>query len=126
MKQRSEVYIAVPKKLEKKIDGIIIDAYSVPYLKSKNSPFKKYDHTQKWIESDGNLTINKEQTYAIYEGYWLKWYEHYKDVQEITSLVERYQEDGACIVCVGECGQIHSETGDYEEVFNVYTKVELI
>jgi len=116
MGYRSEVYIAVPKKAEEEMDKVMKEFYN------GDSPFKKYDHTQKWIEHDGNHTVNKEQTHAIYEGYWLKWYENYK----ITSLVERYQEDGACIVCVGECGGVHSELGDYHEVFNVYTKVELI
>ena len=117
MGYRSEVYIAVPKKAEEEMDKVMMlhyddEAYSI---------FKKYNHTQKRVESDGD-----KETFVIYEGAWLKWYEGYKDVVAITSIAEKYAEDSACIVCIGEDGQIHSELGDYHEVFNVYTKVELV
>ena len=125
MGYRSEVYIAIPKKAEKEMDKVFKEHYSDNAWRV-DSPFKKYDHTQKWIESDGNETISKEQTYLIYEGAWLKWYEGYEDVDAVTSIAEKYEDDGACIVCVGEDGQIHSELGEYYEVFNVYTKVELV
>ena len=125
MGYRSEVYIAIPKKAEKEMDKVFKEHYSDNAWRV-DSPFKKYDHTQKWVESDGNHTISKEETFVIYEGSFLKWYEGYKDVDAVTSIAEKYEDDGACIVCVGEDGQIHSELGDYQEVFNIYTKVELI
>ena len=120
MGYRSEVYIAVPKKAEEEIDKVMKEFYN------DDSPFKKYDHTQKWIESDGNHTVNKEETFVIYEGSFLKWYEGYKDVVAIIGIAEKYSEDGACIVCIGEDGQIHGKLGDYYEVFDIYTKVELV
>ena len=125
MGYRSEVYIAVPKKAEEEMDKVMKHYYDDEDW-WVDSPFKKYDHTQKWVESDGNHTISKEETFVIYEGSFLKWYEGYKDVVAIIGIAEKYSEDGACIVCVGEDGQIHGELGDYHEVFNVYTKVELI
>jgi len=125
MGYRSEVYIAIPKKAEKEMDKVFKEHYSNNAWRV-DSPFKKYEHIQKWIESDGNETISKEQTYVIYEGSWLKWYEGYEDVDAVTSIAEKYEDDGACIVCVGEDGQIHSELGEYHEVFSVYTKVELV
>ena len=125
MGYRSEVYIAIPKKAEKEMDKVFKEHYSDSAWRV-DSPLKKYEHIQRWIESDGDETISKEQTYVIYEGSWLKWYENYKDVDAITNLVVKYEDDGACIVCVGEDGQIHSEFGEYNEVFNVYTKVELV
>jgi len=122
MGYRSEVYIAVPKKAEEEMDKVMMlhyddEAYSI---------FKKYNHTQKRVESDGDKIIDKEEAFVIYEGAWLKWYEGYKDVVAITSIAEKYAEDGACIVCVGEDSQIHGELGDYHEVFSIYTKVELV
>ena len=122
MGYRSEVYIAVPKKAEEEMDKVMM----LHYDDEACSVFKKYDHTQNWVESDGNHTISKEETFVIYEGSFLKWYEGYKDVDAIKSIAEKHEDDGACIVCVGEDGQIHSELGDYQEVFNVYTKVELV
>jgi len=120
MGYRSEVYIAIPKKADKEMDKVMREFYN------DDSPFKSYEHTQKWVESYGDETINKEETFVIYEGSWLRWYEEHKDVVAITSIAEKYSEDGACIVCIGEDGQIHSELGEYHEVFNVYTKVELV
>lgn len=113
----SEVYIAVPKKAEAEMDKAMNSNNLLTKPQFETSPsFKKYAHEQKWSES---------RKFVIYEGCWLKWYPEYKDVQAVTSVVENHEDDGACIVCVGEDGAIHSDTGEYHEVFNVYVKVEL-
>ena len=125
MGYRSEVYIAVPKKAEEEMDKVFKEHYSDNAWWA-DSPFKKNEHIQKWIESDGDEAISKERTFVIYEGAWLKWYEGYEDVDAVTSIAEKYEDDGACIVCVGEDGQVHSELGEYHEVFSVYIKVELV
>ena len=129
MGYRSEVYIAVPKKAEKEMDTIMNKHDLFEKDMHGDSPFNKYDHEQKYIEWDTNEigveNPKKSIKFVIYEGNWLKWYEEYDDVQEITRLIEKYEPSGACIVCVGEDGAIHSDMGEYSEVFNVYTKVEL-
>lgn len=122
----SEVYIAVPKKAEAEMDKAMNSNNLLTKPLYKTSPsFKKYDHEQKWSEHKDNQIIETSRKLVIYEGDWLKWYPEYKDVQAVTSVVENHEDDGACIVCVGEDGAVHSNTGEYHDVFNVYVKVEL-
>ncbi|QDP58605.1 MAG: hypothetical protein Unbinned8138contig1000_69 [Prokaryotic dsDNA virus sp.] len=122
----SEVYIAVPKKAEAEMDKAMNSNNLLTKPQFETSPsFKKYDHIQKWSEYKDNQRIETSRELVIYEGFWLKWYPEYKDVQAVTSVVENHEDDGACIVCVGEDGAVHSNTGEYDDVFNVYVKVEL-
>jgi len=126
MGYRSEVYIAVPKKAEKEIDTIMNEYKLLEEDTSGEKRFEKYDHKQTYTQfnADGKWYENSREL-VIYEGTWLKWYEEYDDVQGITSIVEKYEPSGACMVCVGEDGTIHSDMGEYSDVFNVYMKVEL-
>ena len=126
MGYRSEVYIAVPKKAKKEMDAVMNKHNLFEKDMHGDSPFTKYDHEQnytKWENDKGEVKVSKKL--VIYEGTWLKWYEEYKDVKSITRIVEEYEPSGACIVCVGEDGEIHSNMGEYDEVFNIYTTVEL-
>ena len=126
MGYRSEGFIAVPKKAEKEMDAVMNNHNLFKKDMHGDSPFEKYDHKQTYTQfnADGKW-FEKSREIVIYEGNYLKWYEEYDDVQRITSIVEKYEPSGACIVCVGEDGAIHSDTGEYHEVFNVYVKVEL-
>lgn len=122
----SEVYIAVPKKAEAEMDKAMNSNNLLTKPQFETSPsFKKYDHEQTYSQYENDKLVEKTNKLVIYEGDWLKWYPEFKDVQAVTSVVEKYEESGACIVCVGEDGAIHSDTGEYHEVFNVYVKVEL-
>ena len=126
MGYRSQVYIAVPKKAEKEIDTIMNKHKLLEEDAFGEKRFEKYDHKQNYTQfnADGKW-FEKSKKLVIYEGTWLKWYEEYKEVKSITRIVEEYEPSGACIVCVGEDGEIHSNMGEYDEVFNIYTTVEL-
>jgi hypothetical protein len=108
MGYRSEVYIAVQKSDEVGLDAIL---------------------TEHNLLRDEAFTKKEYLGYVIYEASWLKWYEGYKDVGAVNEFIEAnpldYENDGRCLVCVGEDEQIHSEIGMYQDIFNIYTNVEL-
>jgi len=113
MGYRSEVYIAVPKKDEAELDAIMNEH-------SLKDAFSKKEHTHCDVE------------YIVYEGCHLKWYPNYDDVSAVDSfIIDKPYDcvedngDGRMMVCVGEDNEIHSHVGDYYEIFNVYTTVEL-
>ena len=121
----SEVHIAVPKKVEKEIDKVL-NKHNLITEDEYSYKFKKTHHTQRWKEYSNGVTTDKSNDIILYQANSLKWYEEYKDVQEITRLIEKYEPSGACIVCVGEDDVVHSYMGEYYDVFNVYMKVELV
>ena len=86
---------------------------------------KKIHHTQRWKEYSNGVTSDKSKDIILYQALSLKWYEEFKDVQEINSFIKMGEEDDRCIVCVGEDDVVHSDIGDYWDVFNIYMKVEL-
>ena len=107
----SEVYIAVPKKDEAELDAIM----------------NKHDLLESDSEyGDNRFEKSNHREFVIYEVSRLKWYEEFKDVQEINSFIEMGEEDGRIMVCVGENDEVHSHIGDYWDIFKVYTKVEVI
>lgn len=121
MGYRSEVYIAVPKKDEAELDAIMNEH---KLLEGDSPAFTKEDYTQKW---------DRYLDYVIYRGYHLKWYEGYKDVKAVNSFIMDKPYDscedalqGRMMVCIGEDNDIHSEVGDYYEVFNINMVVELV
>ena len=120
----SEVHIAVPKKAEKELDKLLTK-HDLIAENEYSYRFKKKHHTQRWKEINNGTTIDKSKDIILYQASGLKWYEEYKDVQEISRLIEEYEPSGACIVCVGEDNAVHSDIGDYWDVFNIYMKVEL-
>ena len=121
----SEVHIAVPKKAEKELDKLLTK-HDLIAENEYSYRFKKKHHTQRWKEINNGTTIDKSNDIILYQASSLKWYEEYKDVQEISRLIEEYEPIGACIVCVGEDNAVHSGIGDYWDVFNIYMKVELV
>lgn len=113
MGYRSEVYIAVPKKDEAELDAIMNEH-------RLKDDFSKKEHTHCDVE------------YIVYKGCDLKWYPNYDDVSAVDSFImdkpyNRIEddEDGRMMVCVREDNEIHSQVGDYYEIFNIYTAVEL-
>tara|TARA_Y100000114_G_scaffold153165_1_gene172640 strand:+ start:401 stop:778 length:378 start_codon:yes stop_codon:yes gene_type:complete len=120
----SEVHIAVPKKAEKEMDKVL-NKHNLITEDEYSYKFKKTHHTQRWKEHTNGVTTDKSNDIILYQASSLKWYEEYDDVQGITSIVEEYEPSGACMVCVGEDGAVHSDMGEYHDVFNVYVKVEL-
>ena len=120
----SEVHIAVPKKAEKELDKLLTK-HNLIAENEYSCSFRKEHHTQKWKEINNGVTTDKSNDIILYQASSLKWYEEYKDVQEINSFIEMGEEDGRCIVCVGEDNVVHSDIGDYWNVFNIYMKVEL-
>jgi len=111
MGYRSEVYIAVPKKDEAQLDAIM-----------RKHELLEDDHPS-FIKKN-----NKEQ--VVYHGDYLKWYESFEGVDAVNSFIQSKpynssDNSGRTIVCVGEDNEVWG-IGDYHEVFNVYTKVELI
>ena len=87
--------------------------------------FIKKHHTQRWKEISNGTTIDKSNDIILYQASSLKWYEEYQDVRDINVFIEMGEEDDRCIVCVGEDNVVHSDIGDYGDVFNIYMKVEL-
>jgi hypothetical protein len=126
MGYRSEVHIAVPKRDEAELDAIMnrLDLLESEHECGDNR-FYKMNYTQRWQEISNGVTTDKSRDVIIYQALSLKWYEQYKDVQEINSFIKMGEEDGRCIVCVGEDNAVHSDIGDYGDVFNIYMKVEL-
>jgi hypothetical protein len=129
MGYRSQVYIAVPKKAEKKMDRTMSKYNLLSQLKVPKSDFafKKEEYKHKWLtydDEDSNLTKKHTKDYIIYKADFLKWYEGYKDVDDVNKVVEKYEDDGACMFCVGEDEEVHSTIGDYHEIFDVYTEVK--
>ena len=106
----SRVLIAVPKKAEKELDKLL----------TKHDLISENEYSYRFVKTHHTEDI------ILYQANSLKWYEEYKDVQEISRLIEEYEPSGACIVCVGEDNSIHSDIGEYWNVFNIYMKVELL
>jgi len=121
----SEVHIAVPKKAEKEMDAILTK-HNLLAEADNTYKFEKTHHTQRWKEHTNGVTIDKSKDIILYQALSLKWYEEYKDVQEVSRIIEKYEPSGACIVCVGEDDAVHSSIGDYYDVFNIYMTVELV
>ena len=121
----SEVHIAVPKTAEKELDKLLTK-HDLIAESEYSYRFKKTHHTQRWKEINNGATTDKSNDIILYQASSLKWYEEYKDVQEISRLIEEYEPSGACIVCVGEDNAVHSDIGDYWDVFNIYMTVELL
>ena len=133
MGYRSEVHIAVPKRDEKKLDAIM-NKHNL--LEGDYPPFTKDAYTQKWSNYNENDDLVEEASeYIIYQGNHLKWYEGYKDVDEINSFIDDMAYDccaddefnvfGRMMVCIGEDNAIHGEIGDYFDIFNINMVVEL-
>jgi len=131
MGYRSEVHIAVPKKDEKELDAIMNEH---KLLEGDFPAFTKEDYTQRWNRYNDNDDLVDESTeYAIYHGNHLKWYEGFKDVDAVNSFIwdnpydscENYGEGARTMVCIGEDNAIHSDIGDYYDVFNINMVVEL-
>tara|TARA_B100001063_G_scaffold243556_1_gene274484 strand:+ start:630 stop:1007 length:378 start_codon:yes stop_codon:yes gene_type:complete len=120
----SEVHIAVPKKADKELDKLLAK-HNLMAEDEYSYKFKKKHHTQRWKEHTNGVITDKSKDIILYQASSLKWYEEYKDVQEISRLIEEYEPSGACIVCVGEDNVVHSDIGDHWDVFNIYMKVEL-
>ena len=121
----SEVHIAVPKKAEKEMDKLLTK-HNLVAEDDNTYKFQKTHHTQRWKEYNNGVLTHKSKDIILYQALCLKWYEEYKDVQSIRRLVEEYEPSDACMVCVGEDNIVHSEMGDFWDVFNVYTIVELV
>jgi len=132
MGYRSEVHIAVPKKDEKELDAIMNEH---KLLEGDFPAFTKEDYTQKWVRYNDNDEMIEETTdYVIYHGNHLKWYEGFKDVDAVNSFImdkiydccdDNDGEGGRTMVCIGEDNAIHSDIGDYYEIFNINMIVEL-
>ena len=101
MGYRSEVYIGIPTDYAKELESL--DNFN--------------DMFELWHQSDGT---------NIYIGDWLKWYEGYKDVEEITKFVQKFEEDCACIVAIGEDNEVHSEYGHYYDFLDLRMNVRPI
>jgi hypothetical protein len=132
MGYRSEVHIAVPKRDEKKLDAIMNEH---DLLEGDYPAFTKEDYKQKYVRyNNNNDLVDETEDYVIYRGCHLKWYEGYKDVDAVNSFIEdkpydccNYEDPfGRMMVCIGEDNAIHSEIGDYHEVFNINMIVELV
>ena len=132
MGYRSEVHIAVPKTGEAELDAIM-NKHNL--LEGEYPAFTKDDYIQKWVRYNDNDDLVDESTeYAIYHGNHLKWYEGFKDVDAVNSFImdkiydccdDYGGEGGRTMVCIGEDNAIHSDIGDYYEVFNINMVVEL-
>ena len=120
----SEVHIAVPKKDEEKMD-MLLTRHNLMDDDDNTYKFKKTHHTQRWKEYSYGVTTDKSKDIILYQASSLKWYEEYQDVKDINVFIEMGEEDGRCIVCIGEDNAVHSDIGDYWDVFNIYMKVEL-
>ena len=102
MGYRSEVYIGIPTDYAKELESLDWRESNeyIHYNHSFNDMFEL------WHQSNGT---------NIYRGVWLKWYDGYKDVDEITEIVQKFEEDCAFIVAIGEDNAVHSEYGHYYE-----------
>jgi hypothetical protein len=121
----SEVHIAVPKKDERRMD-MLLTRHNLMAEDEYSCKFRKKHHTQRWKEISNGITIDKSKDIILYQASSLKWYEEHQDVKDINVFIEMGEEDDRCIVCVGEDNVVHSDIGDFCDVFNVYTIVELL
>ena len=119
----SEVHIAVPKKDEEKMD-ILLTRHNLMAEDEYSYKFKKKHHTQRWKEHSNGVTTDKSKDIILYQASSLKWYEEFQDVQDINALIKMALDGDRCIVCVGEDNVVHSDIGDFHDVFNVYMTVE--
>jgi len=101
MGYRSEIHIAVLKKDAEKLDAIM-NKHKLLNDVGDFACFTKVDY----------------EAYAVYHGSWLKWYPEYNDVKAVTNFLEE-DETGVerLMVCIGEDNTVHSEVGDYWDVF---------
>ena len=100
MGYRSEVYIGIKPSLKDEFEKIAGDYFEV--------------------ESEQDDII-------IYLGSWLKWYDSYDDVVNISKFVMD-TDDGNFLVALGEDGIHHSEIGewyDYLELVHTITSLKL-
>tara|TARA_X000001382_G_scaffold99104_1_gene73564 strand:+ start:641 stop:1048 length:408 start_codon:yes stop_codon:yes gene_type:complete len=134
MGYRSEVHIAVPKRDEKKLDAIMNKHNFLQKNEYGDTIFTKEDYKQKYVKyNDDNDLIDERADYVIYRAYHLKWYEGYKEVDAVESFIRSKPYDccndedpfGRVMVCIGEDNAIHSDIGDYHDVFNINMIVEL-
>ena len=108
MGYRSEVYIGIPTDYAKELE-------SLDWKEDYNHSFN--DMFELWNQSDGT---------NIYRGDCLKWYDGYKDVDEITRFVQKFEEDCAFIVAIGEDNAVHSEYGHYFKFLDLRMTVDLL
>ncbi len=115
MGYRSEVHIAVSKKDEAKLDAIM------------NKHKLLCDADKETVDRGWStfIKVNYED-YAVYHGNWLKWYPEYEDVKAITNFLEEDETgEDRLMLCIGEDNTIHSEVGDYWDVFCVSMMVHV-
>ena len=74
--------------------------------------------------------VKEEKDMLIYEGEYLKWYDEFTEVKDITAMIEKGLKDNledseTFLVGIGEDGVIHSEMGDYYDYVGIYTTHEI-
>ena len=105
MGYRSEVYIGIPSTDAKELESLDWKEHNeYVHYHSFNDMFEL------WHQKDGT---------NIYKSDWLKWYYEYKDVDEITRFVQKFEEDCAFIVAIGEDNSVRLEYGEYWNFLDV-------
>ena len=117
MGYRSEVFLGVKKGLETKLDKVLVKHNLLKDVTSSSFAFTKEEKNFRYKNFDdktneGSDWLNDE--WYIYKAGWLKWYSGYRDVDDVTNIIDKLageDDDKAFIVALGEDGTIHSETG---------------
>lgn len=109
MGYRSQVYVGVPPAKSKELEKLEWE-----FIKNNKSTF---------LDLFRPVKRNWDEGMYIYMGNWLKWYDGYEDVDDITKFVEDCE---GFIVAIGEDDAIHSITGEYFEYLDIRTEVDVL
>ena len=125
MGYRSEVIFGVRKKHEKKLEKVL-KKHDMSLWFDSVERNHEYQEDGKWIKD----------SWVIYSGEHLKWYDTYDEVKEIINFIDDVCDkskgdnsngDGdSFMVCMGEDGEIHNECGEYWNYVDVIKAIEVI
>ena len=108
MGYRSQVIFGVKKGLESKLKNVFAEFQMDEHFSDEEVNYKD-------IFEDKGYQVVFDNYWIVYTGDYLKWYEEFDDVKGITEVIKELheKEDNAFMVALGECGETHSEIGEW-------------
>ena len=127
MGYRSTIIFGVEQSHAPKLDEILKEYQMIPDEKefvvypNYKMVKDKYGDFERW-EKVGNIKV------VVYKFEYIKWYDDYPDVMDITKYLEELHEeyeDTTFLVGLGEEGETHSMIGNWWEYVNHISKLEI-
>ena len=127
MGYRSTIIFGVEQSHAPKLDEILKEYQMTPDEKefvvypNYKMVKDKYGDFERW-EKVGNIKV------VVYKFEYIKWYDDYPDVMDITKYLEELHEeyeDTTFLVGLGEEGETHSMIGNWWEYVNHISKLEI-